>query len=220
MATEYPLDEATLGTPSAASASGRGQGRIQRHAASDRAFHWVTAATMLVLLATSLLPAVGIRFAWVQIHWIAGCVLVLALLFHIVRALTVQRLRVVMPRPADLAELSGERRPGKYTLAQKLMHLGVTVALVTAAITGVLLMIKAGTPFFERDPYRFSLATWGWLTVLHDAAAFLSLFLVMVHIYFSLRPEKRMYLRAMVRGWVTREELRREHDPVKVERGE
>ena len=29
---------------------------------------------------------------------------------------------------------------------------------------GVLLMIKAGTPLFERDPYRFSLATWGWLT--------------------------------------------------------
>jgi cytochrome b subunit of formate dehydrogenase len=216
MATEYPLNDAQLAARSAGSTSGNDSGRVLRHAAPDRAFHWVTAATMLVLLATSLLPAVGIRFAWVEIHWIAGCVLVLALLFHIIRALAVQRLRLVIPRPADL----GERRPGKYTLAQKLMHLGVTVALVTAAVTGVLLMIKAGTPFFDRDPYRFSLATWGWLTVLHDAAAFLSLFLVMVHIYFSLRPEKRMYLRAMVRGWVTREELRREHDPVKVERGE
>jgi cytochrome b subunit of formate dehydrogenase len=220
MATEYPLNDANLGARSAERTASGGGGRIVRHAAPDRAFHWITAATMLVLLGTSLLPVVGIRFAWVQIHWIAGCVLVAALLFHIVRALAVQRLRLVVPRPADLGELSGERRPGKYTLAQKLMHLGVTVALVTAAITGVLLMIKAGTPFFERDPYRFSLATWGWLTVLHDAAAFLSLFLVMVHIYFSLRPEKRMYLRAMVRGWMTREELRREHDPVKVDRGE
>ena len=100
------------------------------------------------------------------------------------------------------------------------MHLAITVALLTAAITGVLLMIKAGTPFFERDPYRFSLVTWGWLTVLHDAAAYGSLFLVMLHIYFSLRPEKRMYLRAMTRGWMTREELRANHDPVKVDREE
>jgi len=219
MATEYPLNDADVAR-SAAAASGSDSGRVTRHAGVDRLFHWVTAATMLVLLATSLLPVVGIRFAWVEIHWIAGVVLIAALLFHIVRALTVQRLRVVVPRPADFGELSGDRRPGKYTVAQKLMHLAITVALLTAAITGVLLMIKAGTPFFERDPYRFSLTTWGWLTVLHDAAAYGSLFLVMLHIYFSLRPEKRMYLRAMTLGWVTRAELRQNHDPVKVDRAE
>jgi formate dehydrogenase subunit gamma len=212
--------DAELAARGGAAASGHDSGRIVRHAGVDRLFHWVTAATMLVLLATSLLPVVGIRFAWVEIHWMAGVVLIAALLFHMVRALTVQRLRVVVPRPADLGELSGGRRPGKYTLAQKLMHLAITIALLTAAVTGVLLMIKAGTPFFERDPYRFSLATWGWLTVLHDAAAYGSLFLVMLHIYFSLRPEKRMYLRAMTRGWMTREELRRNHDPVKVDREE
>jgi cytochrome b subunit of formate dehydrogenase len=126
---------------------------------------------------------------------------------------------LIWPRPADLRELS-DGRPGKYTLAQKLMHLAVSVALVTAAVTGVLLMIKAGTPLFERDPYVFSLRTWGVLTILHDASAFLSLFLVMLHVYFSLRPEKRMYLRAMVKGWITREELRRHHDPEKVAREE
>jgi cytochrome b subunit of formate dehydrogenase len=220
MATEFPLRDAELPSQSAGATSDPGTGRILRHAAPDRLFHWATAATMLVLLATSLLPVVGIRFAWVEIHWIAGLVLIAALLFHIVRALAVQRLRVITPRPADLGEVTGSRRPGKYTLAQKLMHLAITVALLTAAVTGVLMMIKAGTPFFERDPYRFSLSTWGVLTVLHDAAAFLSLFLVMVHIYFSLLPEKRMYLRAMVRGWMTREELRRNHDPVKVDRAE
>ena len=211
MATEYPMRDVETATPGAA-ASGSDSGRIVRHAGADRLFHWITAATMLVLLATSLLPVVGIRFAWVEIHWIAGVVLIAALLFHMVRALAVQRLRVVVPRPADLGEMSGRRRPGKYPLAQKLMHLAVTVALLTAAVTGVLLMIKSGTPFFERDPYRFSLGTWGALTVLHDAAAFLSLFLVMIHIYFSLRPEKRMYLRAMIKGWLTREELDEHHD--------
>ena len=219
MATEYPLADAGLADGREAAGRRSTSGRMLRHAGADRAFHWITALTMFVLLATSLLPLVGIRFAWVEIHWIAGLVLCALLLFHIVRALLVQSQRLIWPRPADLRELSGGR-PGKYTLAQKLMHLAVSVALVTAAVTGVLLMIKAGTPLFERDPYVFSLRTWGVLTVLHDLSAFGSLFLVMLHIYFSLRPEKRMYLKSMIGGWVSREELRRYHDTDKVERGE
>jgi formate dehydrogenase subunit gamma len=215
MATDYPLRDADSAGARASATSGSGSARVVRHAGVDRLFHWLTALSMFVLLGTSLLPVVGVRFAWVEIHWIAGLVLCALLLFHIVRALLVQSLRVILPRPRDMGELSGQRA-GKYTLAQKLMHLAVSVALVTAAITGVLLMIKSGTPLFERDPYRFSLTTWGVLTVLHDASAFLSLFLVMMHVYFSLRPEKFMYLRAMVLGWVTRDEMRRHHDPEKV----
>ncbi len=216
MATDFPLRDAEL---AARSEPRSGSGRIRRHAGIDRLFHWLTALAMFVLLGTSLLPVVGIRFAWVEIHWIAGLALCALLLFHIVRSLAVQSQRLIWPRPADLGELRGTR-PGKYSLAQKLMHLAISVALVTASITGVLLMIKAGTPLFERDPYRFTLETWGWLTVLHDAAAYLSLFLIIQHVYFSLRPEKRMYLRAMVKGWVTREELRTAHDPERVARDE
>jgi cytochrome b subunit of formate dehydrogenase len=219
MATEYPLRDAQLGATAGSRSAEDSSGRVVRHAGVDRVFHWLTAVAMLVLLATSLLPVVGVRFAWVEIHWIAGLALCALLIFHAVRSLLVQSQRMIWPRPSDLAELRS-RRPGKYTLAQKLMHLAVTVALLTAAVTGVLLMIKAGTPLFERDPYVFSLTTWGVLTVLHDASAFLSLFLIMLHIYFSLRPEKRMYLRAMVKGWVTREELRRHHDPERVAREE
>lgn len=215
MATDYPLRDGHTGSAHASAPAGSGSARVVRHAGVDRLFHWLTALSMFVLLGTSLLPVVGVRFAWVEIHWIAGLVLCALLLFHIVRALFVQSLRVILPRARDMRELSGQRA-GKYTLAQKLMHLAVSIALVTAAITGVLLMIKAGTPLFERDPYRFSLSTWGVLTVLHDASAFLSLFLVMLHVYFSLRPEKFMYLRAMVLGWVTRDEMRRHHDPEKI----
>lgn len=222
MAADLPLNPAARDAASSSvrAAEGGRSGRVLRHAGVDRLFHWVTAATMFVLLATSLLPVVGIRFAWVEIHWIAGVVLTLAIVFHVLRAILVQHPRVITPHPEDLGELTHERRAGKYTLAQKLMHLAISLALVTAAITGILLMIKAGTPFFERDPYKFSLKTWGALTVLHDLAAFGSLFLVILHVYFSLRPEKRMYLRAMLTGFITREELRQHHDPEKVQRGE
>ena len=195
------------------------QDKVQRHAGVDRLFHWVTAATMSVLLATSLLPLVGIRFAWVKIHWIAGLLLTLAVVFHILRALLVQKPKVIALTGADFAELSGAR-PGKYSLAQKLMHLAWVVAVLVAVATGLVLMVKAGTPFFTRDPYLLTLKSWGILTLLHDLAALLSVFLILVHVYFGLLPEKRMYLRSMVQGWVTREELKANHDAERVARGE
>ena len=37
----------------------------------------------------------------------------------------------------------------------------------------------------------------------------LSVFLILVHVYFGILPEKRGYLRAMVLGWVTRSEISR-----------
>jgi formate dehydrogenase subunit gamma len=188
---------------------------VVRHAGVDRWFHWVTAATMTVLLATSLLPIVGIRFDWVEIHWIAGVILTVAILMHILRALFVQKIGTIMLRASDLG-----RKPGKYSVAQKLMHLGWTVAVLVAIVTGVLLMVKAGVPFFERNPYLYSLKTWGILTLLHDLAALLSVFLILVHVYFGLLPEKRMYLRAMLGGKVTRAELAAEHDLDRVGRGD
>src|SRR5690606_27755413 len=59
--------------------------RIERPAAADRIFHWLTAVSVLVLLATAFLPILGVQFAWVAPHWIAGFVMIGAILFHIVR---------------------------------------------------------------------------------------------------------------------------------------
>lgn len=210
MATPYPLDDAK---PLADSAGNTvPPGAIERHAAVDRAFHWITAATMFVLLGTSLLPVVGIRFAWVEIHWIAGIVLTAAVLFHIIRATFWQKLRCMLIRGRDFAELRGAPSP-KYTLAQKSMHLAFSLALLTAIVTGVLMLVKVQTPFFERDPYLFTERAWGIIHVLHDLSAFLSVTLVIIHVYFSLLPEKRVYLRSMIKGWVTPQELREQnHD--------
>jgi cytochrome b subunit of formate dehydrogenase len=190
---------------------------IRRHAAIDRLFHWGTAITMALLLATSLAPILDIHFAWYGIHWVSGLVLTLLIVLHIVRALFWQR-----PGSMLLLSAADFRRggAGKYTLAQKLMHLAWAVALLVAAITGVLLLRKAGVPFMERDPYVRSLSGWGVITLLHDLAALLSVFLVLVHVYFGILPEKRAYLRAMVSGFIRRSELAPEHDLKRVERGE
>src|SRR6204780_1345899 len=60
--------------------------RVPRHSLTARLFHWVMAASMFTLLFTAFLPKLGIRFNWVTYHWIAGAVLTLSILFHIVHA--------------------------------------------------------------------------------------------------------------------------------------
>ncbi len=216
MAANYPLDDAALHARAERSAdTPDGTGKVTRHKRVDRWFHWVNAVTMFVLLGTGLLPIVGVRFAWVEIHWIAGLVLAAAVLFHIARALFWQQLRTIWLHLRDLRELTGRQRPGKYSLAQKCMHHAFTLALLTAIVTGILMMVKVGTPVFERDPYLFTLRTWGFIQLLHDLSALLSVTLVIIHVYFSLLPEKGMYLRSMVKGWITRDELRRHHDPAR-----
>ena len=199
--------------------------RVRRHAAVDRVFHWVAAIAVLTLLGTGLLPVAGVKFPWVTAHWVAGIVLAVAVVFHIVRALAAQDFRSIAIGVRDVREfLQGLRReegggasqparPGKYTLAQKLMHHGLGLVVLTAVASGLPMMAKIDSPFWKRDPYLLAAETWGVIYVLHGLAALLALTLVMIHVYFALLPEKRLYLRAMLTGWITRDELLAHHDP-------
>lgn len=183
-------------------------GRIQRHAGIDRLFHWLTAASVLTLLATGLLPVLGVKFNWVDIHWIVGCVLIVLIAFHIVRSLIWQRFRTIWFSGAEIAR----KQVGKYTVAQKLMHLAMTLMILGAVITGGTMLAKMDTPLWKRDPYVFTQEAWGTIYFIHGLAALSAVTLVMIHIYFSLLPENRMYLRAMIKGWITRQELVRHHE--------
>lgn len=185
-------------------------GRVQRHAGVDRLFHWLTAAAVFTLMATGLLPVMGVKFDWVVIHWVAGVVLAVLVLFHIVRALLWQRIKSMLWFTAQ--ELS-RRQVGKYTVAQKLMHHAMTLMVLAAVITGCLMLMKMDTPLWKRDPYVLSQAAWGVIYVIHGIAALLAVTLVLIHVYFAIIPESRVYLRAMIRGWITREELIEHHAP-------
>ena len=91
--------------------------RIQRHKAIDRAYHWLMAVAMLILLVTAFLPILGLKFEWVGIHWVTGLVLAILVLFHIIRACFFQNFWAMMIDSTDLkAPLA---KPGKYDLAQK-----------------------------------------------------------------------------------------------------
>ncbi len=60
--------------------------RIPRHSLAARLFHWIMAAAMFTLLLTAFLPKVGLQFDWVTYHWIAGSVLTVSIVFHIIHA--------------------------------------------------------------------------------------------------------------------------------------
>ena len=177
--------------------------RVERHAGVDRLFHWLTAVAVLTLMATGLLPVLGIKFNWVVVHWSVGLFLVALVLFHILRALFWQKLKCIFE--ISSAEISG-RKVRKYTIAQKLMHYAMTLMILAAMITGCLMLMKMNTPLWQRDPYRLSQQAWGIIYWVHGGAATSAITLVALHIYFAILPEKRMYLRAMIRGWMTKDE--------------
>lgn len=198
---------------------------VVRHALVDRIFHWLTAASVLVLMVTAFLPILGIKFPWVTIHWIVGIILTIVVIFHIVRSLFWQHFKEIWFGLRDLKDTltslgwflklkkTEPVKPGKYSPAQKLMHHTVTFFVLMTIVTGLLMMVKIDTPFWKRDPYWLSSETWGIIYILHDFAALSLITIVMVHIYFALRPEKLFYTRSMIKGWITREEYLREHDP-------
>jgi len=194
--------------------------RLIRHALSDRIFHWITAACVLILLATSLLPILGVQFSWVTTHWIAGIVLSAAILFHIIRAVFWQELRSmwisIYDIKATFSSLNPTKpatlKPGKYSFAQKFIHLGFSVFTLVAMVTGLVMMVKIDTPFWPRDPYWLDSATWGWVYVAHGVSTLAFVTMVTLHIYFALRPEKLLYARSMIKGWITDDEYRQHHD--------
>lgn len=202
-------------------------GHIVRHRLADRIFHWLTAACVLTLLGTAFLPILGVEFSWVTIHWLTGIVLIVLVLFHTLRASLFQSLKSMWIGRADLADLAalarwnlrlGRRqpaKPGKYSVAQKLIHHLFTVVVLTAMVTGALMLSKIDSPWWQRNPYWLSSGTWGVIYVLHDLAALTLITMVMTHVYFALRPEKLLFTRAMLLGWITRKEYASHHDPAR-----
>jgi cytochrome b subunit of formate dehydrogenase len=198
--------------------------RIQRHSLVARLFHWVMAASMFVLLFTAFLPVVGVQFAWVTWHWIAGLVLTGSIVFHIVHASVWLDFWSIWVGPKDIPELKAEvlrelghdvpgPKPGKYPLGNRLYHTVIVVAAFAAVVTGVLMMWRVRTPFFTRNPYLFSDAVWGFTYVAHGLAGVGLVGLVIAHVYFAVRPDKWWITKSMLLGWITRRQYLEHHEP-------
>ena len=199
--------------------------RIPRHSLAARLFHWIMAASMFTLLFTAFLPKIGIQFDWVTYHWIAGAVLTVSIVFHVIHASFWLDFWSIWPDRADLQDAVRRirrfmglpapppRRFAKYPLENKLYHGAIIAAGLSAILTGVFLMSRVRTIFFPRNPYLFSDMTWGLMYVLHGLAGVGLIALVMVHVYFAIRPEKLDITKSMIFGSMRREFYLKHYDP-------
>ncbi len=198
---------------------------VPRHSLPARIFHWVMAAAMLTLLVSAFLPKIGLRFPWVNLHWAAGVVLTLCIVFHIVHAVFFMDFWSIWPNKADMRNAwhailrapgnvgPAPGKPEKYQFGNKLYHLAIVACGLCMAITGMLMMSRVRTPFFTRNPYLFDDMTWGMVYLLHGFAGVTLIALVTIHVYFALRPEKLPITRAMVFGTMKREYYLEHYDP-------
>jgi cytochrome b subunit of formate dehydrogenase len=198
---------------------------VPRHSLVARWFHWIMAASMFTLLFTAFLPKVGIQFSWVTYHWIAGAVLTASIVFHIIHASFWLDFWSIWPDRIDLDDAwkrvrrffgmpaPPPRKFAKYPLENKLFHGVIILCGLSVILTGVFMMSRVRTIFFPRNPYLFSDMTWGLMYVLHGLAGVGLIALVMMHVYFGLRPEKRAITKSMIFGWMDRDFYLEEHDP-------
>lgn len=198
--------------------------RVERHGVAARAFHWTMALAMFTLLITAFFPVLGIQFAWVTIHWMAGVLLIMSVAYHIVHATLKQDFWSMWIEGRDVADVvklvkgfltrtDGHTRTGKYPADHKLYHHLIAVVAGFAIVTGVLMMVRVDTPFWARNPYLLADSTWGVVYVLHGFSGVALITLVMAHVYFAIRPEKLWMTRSMIYGWVGREQFLEHHDP-------
>jgi cytochrome b subunit of formate dehydrogenase len=202
--------------------------RIPRHSLAARLFHWIMAAAMFALLFTAFLPKVGVQFNWVTYHWIAGLVLTLSILFHIIHATFYLDFWSIWPDRIDLEDARKRfqrgmgmsaaalpRKFAKYPFENKLYHGVVMLTGLVVVVTGVCMMFRVRTVFFPRNPYLFSDMTWGMMYVLHGLAGVGFITLTIAHVYFAIRPEKLPITASMVVGSLSREFYLQEHDPTR-----
>jgi len=198
--------------------------KITRHTAAARAFHWIMAASMLALMITGFLPIIGVEFSWLTIHWVAGLLLTISVLYHVIHATFFLDFWSIWIGPSDIkevvqrvkrqmgADVTVQKHP-KYPLDHRLYHLAVTVAGFVVIATGLVMMVRIDTPLWTRDAYLLADQTWGVIYVLHGVCASLFVMLTLTHIYFAIRPDKLWLTKSMLFGYVDREDYLDHHDP-------
>jgi cytochrome b subunit of formate dehydrogenase len=199
--------------------------RVPRHSLAARLFHWIMAAAMFALLITAFLPRVGVQFAWVTYHWIAGVVLTASILFHIIHATFWMDFWSIWPDKADIEDAARRwkratgknsplpRRFAKYPLENKMYHGVIVLAGLSVMLTGVFMMFRVRTGILPRNPYLFGDMTWGLMYVLHGLAGVGLIALIMVHVYFAIRPEKLVITKSMIVGTLAKDHYLEHHDP-------
>ena len=188
-------------------------GYVRRFSRVERLLHWVNAIGFFFLLATGLIlyvPRLSVVVArrqeiqyihfWGGVSWL--CALAAVVLLGGRRLLATARELDAFDRD-DLRWLRGRGGPqGRFNAGQKINAVLTAAFAVLFGISGLLLW------FGEQDTrYRFASTV-----ILHDGLMYVSLFLVVGHLYLTLiHPATRHSLRGMTLGNVNAEWADRHH---------
>jgi formate dehydrogenase subunit gamma len=187
---------------------------VRRFTRTERALHWVHATAFFLLLGSGLVlyvPALSEAVARRQMVKAVHIYTAIAWLVLIV-AVVVLGDRRALRRTAheldvfdrdDRLWLRGRRRPqGRFNAGQKLNAALTASFALLFAVSGSLLWLG------ERDT-RFR---WASTVMLHDGLMFISIFLVLGHLYLALiHPTTRQALRGMTLGTVDARWAERHH---------
>ena len=201
--------------------------KVARHGKSARLSHWILAAATFTLLVTAFVPIFGLQFPWVTIHWIAGLVFGAYVVYHTIDTvkrdslasmwLGVQETLESIGRAKEFFNTGGDpdERTPKWAFENKAFHHVTALAGLAVLGTGLLMMLRVDTYFWAANPYVLGLSdsVWGLVYLVHGVAAVGFVGLLIAHIYFAVRPDNLWITRSIFKGWITREEFLKHHDP-------
>jgi formate dehydrogenase gamma subunit len=197
--------------------------RVKRQSVENRLVHWLVAVSTFALVFSGfgqmpMYARYGIAdlpgMAWaadyhlmLQIHYLAGAVLLFAVVFHVVSALATRR-TAILPRRGDLKESAqiiaamlgrGEEPPShKYLAEQRIAYAFIGVNILVVMASGVVKVVK-NLPGVDMPPVVIFAAT-----TLHNAAAMLIVVGIIGHLAAFAFKANRKLLPAMIDGTVDR----------------
>jgi len=201
-------------------------GYVPRFSRIERLLHWLNAIGFFFLLATGLilyLPSLSILVSrrqtiqyihfWGGVAWLGALAAVIVLGGR--RLLATARELDSFDRD-DLRWLRGGKAPqGRFNAGQKINATLTAAFAILFGVSGLLLW------FGEQDTrYRFASTV-----ILHDGLMYVSLFLVVGHLYLTLiHPATRHSLRGMTLGdvrveWALKHHAKWEPEGVSIDRG-
>lgn len=204
--------------------------KILRQSKANRFVHWATALSIILLLVTGLgqlplytrynvtkLPGaewLGNYFITIDLHYMAGTVLIFAAVFHIVLAL-IRKEFAIFPRKGDLKEsyliikamlTKGQEPPAdKYLAEQRVAYLFIAFSILLLILTGIIKIIKN----LSGVELPYSLLYWN--TALHNIGTALIVLGILGHFAAFLFKENRALLPGMFTGYIRRDYVKHRH---------
>lgn len=204
--------------------------KIKRHNLAIRFTHWVTAASIFILLFTGFgqmpiykryyvdqLPGLAWSsnfFTTLNIHYMAAIVLIFISFYYATHLLAGKKWDII-PRKGDFKEsiqifaamlgLAQEPENDKYLAEQRLAFAVTAFSIMALIITGIMKVYK------NMPTVEFSSGTIFWLAQIHNLFTVILLLSIIIHLLAFLIKDNRPLVVSMFTGYIERDYVIQRH---------